>query len=93
MLIRIKIIYYLKLVIWIKTQNQDILIKKAKRDTLESLYALYEGREMVLNVFKSGIFEMFSFEGTCNPDMVARVTQVSDRKVSDPPSLKILGPK
>ena len=48
---------------------------------------------MVLNAFKSRIFQMFSFEGTCNPDMVARVTQVSDRKVSDPPSLKILGPK
>ena len=30
--------------------------KKKKRDTHKSLHALHEGRELVLNVFKSGIF-------------------------------------
>ena len=43
-------IYYLKLVILIKTQNQKTIGKKRqKRDTIDSLGALYDGREMVLN--------------------------------------------
>ena len=38
MLIKIKVICYLKLLISIKIQNQEILVtKKQKRDTLESL--------------------------------------------------------
>ena len=30
--------------------------KKRKRNTYKSAYALYEGRELVLNVFRSGRF-------------------------------------
>ena len=30
--------------------------KNKKRNTYESAYALYEGRELILNVFRSGIF-------------------------------------
>ena len=51
------VIYQLKLQDSIKTQKQEILSgKKLKRDTIESLNALYEGTEIVLNAFKSRIF-------------------------------------
>ena len=36
-----------------KEQNQKIYRKKLKRDIIESLKVLYEGRETVLNAFKS----------------------------------------
>ena len=32
--------------------------KNKKRNTYESAYALYEGRELILNAFRSGIFLM-----------------------------------
>ena len=50
----------------ITAQNQEIL-RKVKRDTIESLNALYEGTEMVLNAFKSGIFWLPNIEGTGHP--------------------------
>ena len=63
-----------------KGQNKTkrYIKKKAKRDTLKSLNALYEGREMVLNVFKSGICPFNLTEGTgrlcmltsCTSDLV-----------------------
>ena len=34
-----------------------------KRDTYESAYALYEGRELTLNAFKSGIFPIKDTQG------------------------------
>ena len=34
--------------------------KKQKRDTLESLNALYDGRKTVLDAFKSGIFPLLT---------------------------------
>ena len=34
--------------------------KKEKRDTYESVYALYEDRELTLNAFKNGIFSIKS---------------------------------
>ena len=37
---------------------------KTKRDTLKSLYALYEDREMVLNPFKTGTFTLPPIEST-----------------------------
>ena len=40
-----------------KKRNQETQReKKRKRDTYESINALYEGREMVFNTFKKGIF-------------------------------------
>ena len=36
-----------------KKKIKDIQKKKLKRDIIESLKVLYEGREMVLNAFKS----------------------------------------
>ena len=50
----------------ITAQNQEIL-RKVKRDTIESLNALYEGTEMVLNAFNSGIFWLPNIEGTGHP--------------------------
>ena len=37
--------------------------KDKKRDTCESAYALYEGRELILNAFKSGIFPIKATKG------------------------------
>ena len=62
----------------IKVQNQEILVKKRKRDTLESLNALYDGREMALSAFKSRLFPSNPTECTSNPDMPARIAEVSD---------------
>ena len=65
-------IYYLKLVVLIKTQNQTKPIKnKQKVDTLEGLNAFYGGRQMVFNVFQSEIFLSQTTEGTGNPNMLA----------------------
>ena len=36
---------------------------KEKSDTYEIVYALYEGRELTLNVFKIGIFPIKSTQG------------------------------
>ena len=35
-----------------------------KRDTYESINAIFEGRKMVLNAFKSGVFSLPPTEGT-----------------------------
>ena len=32
--------------------------KNKKRNTYKSVYALYEGRELILNSFRSGIFQI-----------------------------------
>ena len=64
-------IYYLKLVVLIKSQNQTKPIKnKQKVDTLEGLNALYGGREMVFNVFQSEIFLSQTTKDTTNPNML-----------------------
>ena len=48
--------------------------KDKKRDTYESPYALYEGRELTLNPFKSGIFPIKATQGeglkTLNPKQI-----------------------
>lgn len=65
-------IYYLKLVVLIKAQNQRKPIKNKKKvDTLEGLNALYGGRETVFNVFQSEIFLSQTTKGTSNPNMLA----------------------
>ena len=58
-----KVIYYLKLLISTKTQNQKMLVKQSKKDTLDSLNALFEGRKMVLNTFQSGILRLHTRKG------------------------------
>ena len=52
MLIKIKGIYYLKLVISIMTQDSESLVRK-KRDTIDTLNAPYEDREIVLHAFSN----------------------------------------
>ena len=65
-------IYYLKLVVLIKAQNQTKPIKNKKKvDTLEGLNALYGGRETVFNVFQSEIFLSQTTKATSNPNMLA----------------------
>ena len=44
--------------------------KKSKRVTLETLNALYDGRGMVLDAFKSEIFPLQPTEGTSNSGML-----------------------
>ena len=60
--------------------------KKQNRDTLASINALYDGKEMVLNFFKSGKFPLKPKEGTERPGMLplspsalALVAKVSGR--------------
>ena len=55
--------------------------KKSKRVTLETLNALYDGRGMVLDAFKSEIFPLQPTEGTSNSGMLAAQAKVSDREV------------
>ena len=62
-------------------QNQEILVRKSKKgDNLDSLNAFYEGREMVLDIFKSGIFLSKLTGDTDNSGISACVTEVSPFK-------------
>ena len=45
---------------WIKRTTED---KNKKRNTLEKVNALYEGRELTINAFKSGILLIKSTQG------------------------------
>ena len=65
MLIRIKVIYYLKLLISIKTQNQKMLVKQSKKDTLDSLNALFEGRKWFLILFKVEYYDYTQVRDWC----------------------------
>ena len=67
--------------------------KKKKRDNLDSLNALFEGRKMIFNVFKSKIFTFQLIDCTGDLGMLARVVPVSESKVLHPTSFKILSPK
>ena len=42
------------------TKSRRFLKKMQKKDTLESLNALYEDRKIILNAFKSGIFSILA---------------------------------
>ena len=61
MLLSLKVIYLLNEFIDLKkgTRPRDIQKRKqAKKDIVESIDALHEDREMVLNAFRSGIFQL-----------------------------------
>ena len=45
------------------TKTRNLQRKNKKISTLESINALYEGKEMVLNAFKSWIFPFYPTEG------------------------------
>ena len=51
------------------TKPKDIE-KKQKRDTVRSINAFYEGREMVLTALKNGILPIQPVEGTGRPGML-----------------------
>ena len=67
--------------------------KKEKRDILDSLKALFEGRKMIFNVFKSKLFTLQLIGCTDDLGMLARVVPVSESKVLHPTSFKIISPK
>ena len=46
-----------------KSRPRTIEGKDKKRDTYESAYALYDGQELTLNAFKSGIFSTKATKG------------------------------
>ena len=76
-----------------RIQNQKKL-KKESKDTFKSVYALYDGREMVCNSFKNALFPIKPVEGTWHPgmlDWLAWVAKVSD--CEDWSHLKILNAK
>ena len=65
--------------------------KKGKYEeiiTFDSVNALYEGQELTLNAFRSGIFPIKSAQGKGHSSELARVA-----KVFDCTGLKILSPK
>ena len=84
----------LKLMISIKTRNQNILVRKKKKtDTIDNLNTFCKGRETVVNAFKSGIFSLQLTKVASNIGALARISRVSDSQVLDHASRKILNPK
>ena len=86
-----------------KSKPNTIEGKDKKRNTFDSVNALYEGRELTLNAFKSGIFPLKATKSEGRPSMLAsrafdlvrvtRVAKLSDRNVFDRTRLKILTSK
>ena len=65
--------------------------KRKKINTLESLYGLFEGREKVLDVFKSGVFPLSLTKATLRPSALPRKDRVD--RVSELLCLKISSSK
>ena len=59
-----------------------------KKDVLESVSVIFDGRENVFHGFKSGTFSIAPVEGIGRPEMLDHVAEVSNRS-----HLKILSPK
>ena len=76
----------------INPQNPDK--KQKKKYFLKNLYALFDGRERVLDAFESKIFPIKK-KGTGFSDLActAKVSDCKQDKVSDHSNLKILSPK
>ena len=51
--------------------------KEEKNDAYERVNALYQGREVTVNAFKSRIFPIKPTQGKWRPSELARVTKVS----------------
>ena len=54
--------------------------KKQKRDNLDSVNTLFDGREIVLNAFKSRMFQLPPIEGRRCPSDLASCLKVLTRK-------------
>ena len=50
------------------------------RDTCDSVNALYEGRELTLNTFRSGIFAIKVAQGKGRPSDLPRIAKVLDHR-------------
>ena len=70
--------------------DQKKKIRK-KRNTFDSISAIYEGRELTLNAFKSGMFPIKATKGKGRLSNLTRVAHVA--KVFDRTLLKILSSK
>ena len=79
MVVSIQMIYYMILQNFTKEKDQKIQREKAKKNAVESINVLYEGRKMVFNVSTSEIFPLQPTEVTGNPSRSACVAKVSDR--------------
>ena len=60
-----------------ETKPGDIEEKKLKRNTTDTINALYEGRVMFLNAFKSGIFLLQPTEGKGTSGTLPRLANAS----------------
>ena len=68
--------------------------KTKKQNTFDSANVLYEGRELTLNSFRSGIFPIKSTQGKgCHICQLRVLWTYPDRKAFDRTQLKILTPK
>lgn len=77
-----------------KTKPKNPERENLKTYIFEHVYALFDGREKVLNSFISGMFPITLTEGTGLPDKlnsIARIAKVSDR--DNLSNLKILTSK
>ena len=67
---------------------------RKKKYTFDSISALYKGRELTLNAFKSGIFPIRATKGKGRySDLASLASLARVAKVSDHSNLKILNPK
>ena len=64
--------------------------KKKESNTYESVYALYMGRELTLNAFKSGIFPIKSTQGKGRPLVLAKRLKILTPKTNASVTSKIL---
>ena len=54
-------------------EQEQKKVKIKKRDTYESIYALYEGQELTLHAFRSGIFPIKSSQTVKPKQMLQRL--------------------
>ena len=83
--------YFVKFNNKYRPKNKEV--KDKKRDTYDSVYALYDSRELTLNAFKSEIFSIKTSKDKVHYSVLARLGRLakcSDRKVFDSIRLKIL---
>ena len=65
-----------------KSRTRTLENKNYKKDTYESAYTLYEGRELTLSAFKSGIFPIKETQGKGSSlDLASRLKILTPKQV------------
>ena len=65
-----------------KSRTRTLENKNYKKDTYESAYTLYEGRELTLSAFKSGIFPIKEIQGKGSSlDLASRLKILTPKQV------------